>query len=596
MNLVQRVNDREARGLDRSFEKDFLVTDEHVQSLQHSYTLEGHEGCVNTITWNRAGTLLASGSDDQHIILWDEAGRLKQRIQTAHTNNIFSVQFLPCSSDRLLVSAAGDAAVLLHDVDNIRHEAFHIQRWECKNRVKRLAVTPQDPRLFWSASEDGELRQFDARDNSMQTLLDVHESHQLKSLAVNDSRPEQIALALSDPMVPIYDRRCMKEPFMKLLPALTHGAESLRPLRSTVTHVAFSQPGDELIANIGGDQIYIYSLTAGNEQQPDLLSELHCCMHDENPGSSRALKGTELFDDVRVHAKSCFRTKQYSKAIDLYSKAINVCERLRDNEGDLTVLLLNRGLCYQKRDWPGDSMASVRDLVHALRLDSGNKKAHYNLIRSLVTLKQYSLAKQCSDLYLKRFPGEKLAESLTKDLGKETDANRLWTREKVVPYRDYATRLCGHVNTNTDIKESNFFGGRDKYVVAGSDCGSLFVWDRRSAEVVRLLQADEHILNCVQPHPTRCLIATSGIENVIRFWEPASTALKKPEINEEEEGRDLTPKVYEICERNQKRNKADLWDMLFANVDLAEIATRGVHAAEGPEGEGGPRMVQCPTQ
>lgn len=40
MNLVQRVNDREARGLDRSFEKDFLVTDEHVQSLQHSYTLE----------------------------------------------------------------------------------------------------------------------------------------------------------------------------------------------------------------------------------------------------------------------------------------------------------------------------------------------------------------------------------------------------------------------------------------------------------------------------------------------------------------------------------------------------------------------------
>ena len=35
-----------------------------------------------------------------------------------------------------------------------------------------------------------------------------------------------------------------------------------------------------------------------------------------------------------------------------------------------------------------------------------------------------------------------------------------------------------------------------------------------------MFAADDDILNIVQPHPDKFLIATSGIENCIRFWEP----------------------------------------------------------------------------
>lgn len=39
---------------------------------------------------------------------------------------------------------------------------------------------------------------------------------------------------------------------------------------------------------------------------------------------------------------------------------------------------------------------------------------------------------------------------------------------------------------------------------------------QESGEVVQVLQADEDVANCVQPHPSLPMLATSGIEPVIR--------------------------------------------------------------------------------
>ena len=37
---------------------------------------------------------------------------------------------------------------------------------------------------------------------------------------------------------------------------------------------------------------------------------------------------------------------------------------------------------------------------------------------------------------------------------------------------------------------------------------------------IQVLKADEDVVNCVQPHPTLPLLATSGIESVVRLWSP----------------------------------------------------------------------------
>ena len=50
-------------------------------------------GCVNCLEWNEKGTILASGSDDVQVILWDPFKAQKlTALKTGHTGNIFSVK------------------------------------------------------------------------------------------------------------------------------------------------------------------------------------------------------------------------------------------------------------------------------------------------------------------------------------------------------------------------------------------------------------------------------------------------------------------------------------------------------------------------
>lgn len=56
--------------------------------------------------------------------------------------------------------------------------------------------------------------------------------------------------------------------------------------------------------------------------------------------------------------------------------------------------------------------------------------------------------------------------------------------------------------------------------MAGSDDGSFFIWDRNTTNIIRVLRGDERIVNCLQPHPSTCLLATSGIDPVVRLWSP----------------------------------------------------------------------------
>lgn len=49
-----------------------------VKRLTLHNKLEHHEGCVNTLHFNMSGELLASGSDDLDIVIWDWAKAKKE--------------------------------------------------------------------------------------------------------------------------------------------------------------------------------------------------------------------------------------------------------------------------------------------------------------------------------------------------------------------------------------------------------------------------------------------------------------------------------------------------------------------------------------
>ncbi|CAF4251116.1 unnamed protein product, partial [Rotaria magnacalcarata] len=61
-----------------------------IQRMKVSHTLDGHNGCVNALAFNRTGTLLASASDDLQIILWDWASnQAAVAYDSEHRSNVF---------------------------------------------------------------------------------------------------------------------------------------------------------------------------------------------------------------------------------------------------------------------------------------------------------------------------------------------------------------------------------------------------------------------------------------------------------------------------------------------------------------------------
>jgi WD40 repeat protein len=51
-----------------------------VKRLTNTRVLEGHNGCVNSVSWNETGTRLISGSDDCHINIYDMATGLVRTV------------------------------------------------------------------------------------------------------------------------------------------------------------------------------------------------------------------------------------------------------------------------------------------------------------------------------------------------------------------------------------------------------------------------------------------------------------------------------------------------------------------------------------
>lgn len=77
----------------------------------------------------------------------------------------------------------------------------------------------------------------------------------------------------------------------------------------------------------------------------------------------------------------------------------------------------------------------------------------------------------------------------------------------------------GHRNQKT-IKGVNFFGPKCEYVTSGSDCGRIFIWKKKDGELIRVMEADKSVVNCIESHPHTTVLASSGIESNIKIWTP----------------------------------------------------------------------------
>ncbi len=412
----------------------------------------GHDGCVNRLAWSPDGALLASVSDDRRLMLWQHgppgAGGGARRgagpgdaaataaaeplvVPTPHEANIFGVAFLP--ERTTLVTGAMDAAVCLIElredgggdaaaargggagpVDWRRVSAAAVTVFRChRGRVKAVAADPGAP-VFFSAAEDGACRQFDARApaaaqagwGAANIAAAPRRRLELKSVDVNPARPEQLALAASDEIVRVYDRRRLTlappsggvvgAPLLELAPPhaslrAAGGAALEEPPPAHATHVSFAPRGDRLVANFHGDAAYAWRLGGAAEDAsaaaaamrapaararragappplpdaPALLAAGAAALAALAPprAAPRAARRADpaAAAAALAAARAAYDAGDASGAIDVATRALRAAPRSVD-------LLIVRASALMRRGWFPDNMAALADLEAAAAL------------------------------------------------------------------------------------------------------------------------------------------------------------------------------------------------------------------------------------
>ncbi|XP_024524743.1 DDB1- and CUL4-associated factor 8 [Selaginella moellendorffii] len=114
----------------------------------------------------------------------------------------------------------------------------------------------------------------------------------------------------------------------------------------------------------------------------------------------------------------------------------------------------------------------------------------------------------------------------------------------------------GHRNAQT-VKGVNFFGPNCEYVVSGSDCGNIFIWKKRGAELVAMMEGDRQVVNCLEPHPSVTVLATSGMDDSVKIWAPTAPAIQP-----------LPKNAHKVMEKNKlsREDKHSIPDFLMLSL------------------------------
>ncbi|KAM9485038.1 DDB1- and CUL4-associated factor 6-like isoform 8-T9 [Salvelinus alpinus] len=335
-NLVWDVNKRSiGYNEPNAVRINYLGRREFVQRLKLEATLNVHDGCVNTISWNDTGEYILSGSDDTNLVITNPYNRkVKATIRSGHRANIFSAKFMPQTSDQQIISCSGDGIIYYTHTEKSPDINRQCQFTCHYGTAYEIMTVPNDPYTFLSCGEDGTVRWFDLRMKTSCTKEDCKDDILINcrraatSISICPLVPYYLAVGCSDSSVRIYDRRMLGTRAtgnymgrgttgmcVRFVPA--HLSNKL----CRVTSLCYSGDGQEVLVSYSSDYIYLF---------------------DPKNDQARELKGPSEERREELRQPPVKRLRLRGDWSDTGPRARPESERERDGEQSQNVSLMQR--------------------------------------------------------------------------------------------------------------------------------------------------------------------------------------------------------------------------------------------------------------
>lgn len=622
MQLLQALKEREVGVRDVARHAASSERTALVERMERIGTLparggEGHDGCVNTVSFSAEGELLASGSDDLQIVLWDwQAQRRRLAFDSGHTNNVFQARFLPHSCNKTLITAAADGQVRLAQLGEAgavttKRLARH------RGRAHKLAIEPGSPHCFLGSGEDGEVRHFDLREPSagQRRLLICTNSRgypiELNSVHWHPSRP-QFCVGGGDVYCRVYDVRRPQgvTPVRRLAPAPLRAARGGRFGTCHITCAVYSErsPAADILVTYNDECMYLFAAEerrgmggagAGSRQHAGHGASKRTRSSDDAPAAEqrRAVRRQSGGGDDAAAG----RVAPASTAAALAAaEHVRVRQRMLQDDGAMDMMEPPRAFACHSATLPGSGTGTASGASRRQDADgagtgtgmavedearagpragrgaeagstgagpgsrgsasSGEPQASGASDSGEPAFSESSSGGSSNDSSEEEESASEGGSEEEEDEEEEEEEDdeesedygygddyRLLLRGGTPPAEggivvdradaspssseddaavaagvdEVLQSYRGHRNAQT-VKGCSFFGDRDELVLSGSDCGSIFIFGRASGALRMLLEnADTHVVNCLEPHPSQLLtLATSGIDSDVKLWAP----------------------------------------------------------------------------
>ncbi|KAJ8919538.1 hypothetical protein NQ315_002159 [Exocentrus adspersus] len=233
-----------------------------VQRLELMYKLEEHNGCVNSLHFHPDGSLLASGSDDLKVVIWDwKLGKCLLKYDTKHRGNIFQSKFLNLSGDLHIATSARDGQVRIAQISREGGVRDNRKLGSHRGPCHKLSVLPEQPHVVLSAGEDGLVLSHDVRKNKPERIVQVKDDDRevaLYSIHGHPLKSHEFCVGGRDYIVRVYDQRKSNEPVSTYYPFKSNHASEYAGLH--VTCAVYNHDGSQILASYNDADIYLFDV------------------------------------------------------------------------------------------------------------------------------------------------------------------------------------------------------------------------------------------------------------------------------------------------------------------------------------------------